>query len=107
VTVLCRIRDMRLHLWAMVVTDYGDENPLYYDYYGFPKEFFEFEFKSHGDSDLANRIVGLYNKVGDSDLPRSLITLTYMILPGRVDRQDHTGFRASWHGWPGEKDVRF
>jgi len=48
----------------MVVTDYGDENPLYYDYYGFPKEFFELKFKSRGDSNLANHIVGLYNKAG-------------------------------------------
>ena len=67
------------------MSDYGDENPLYYDYYGFPGEMFDLKFKSHGDSNLANRIVNLYNKVGDPDPPRTLITLTN-ILPGRVDR---------------------
>jgi len=47
-----------------LVTDYGDENPLYYDYYGFPDEFFNLKFKSRGDSELANRIVDLYTKAG-------------------------------------------
>lgn len=58
---------MHLRLWIIVVTDYGDENPLYYDYYGSPGELFELKFKSRGDSKLANRIVDLYNKVGDLD----------------------------------------
>lgn len=49
------------------MTDYGDENPLYFDYYGFPEEFFQLKFKSRGDSNLANRIVELYKKVVDSD----------------------------------------
>jgi len=49
---------------ARLVTDYGDENPLYFDYYGFPEDFYKIKFKSRGDSHLANRIVGLYNKAG-------------------------------------------
>jgi len=59
------------------VTDYGDENPLYYDYYGFSEGLYELKFKSRGDSDLANRIVDLYNKVGGP--PRALTTLTYIL----------------------------
>jgi aromatic ring-opening dioxygenase catalytic subunit (LigB family) len=51
------------------VTDYGDENPLHYDYYGFPRELYELKFKSHGDLNLANRIVDLYSKVGGPDPP--------------------------------------
>ena len=62
---VARVRDVRLYLRVIVVTDYGDENPLHFDYYGFPPEFFQFKFKSRGDSHLANRIVGLYKKVGD------------------------------------------
>jgi len=42
------------------VTDYGDENPLLYDYYGFPSELYKLKFKSRGDADIANKIVQLY-----------------------------------------------
>lgn len=64
------------------MTDYGDENPLYYDYYGFSGELFELKFKSHGDSNLANRIVDLYNKVGGP--ARALTTLTYILYFARL-----------------------
>lgn len=60
--------DMRLRLWMITVTDYGEENPLHFDYYGCPPDFFKIKFKSRGDSHLANRIVDLYNKVCDLDL---------------------------------------
>lgn len=80
------------------MTDYGDHNPLYYDYYGFPEEFFELKFKSPGDLNLANRIVDLYNKVGDPDPLRALMTLIH-IFPGRIARENHNDLRASWHGW--------
>jgi len=53
---------------VITVTDYGEENALYFDYYGFPPDFFKIKFKSRGDSQLANRIVDLYNKVCDPDL---------------------------------------
>jgi len=49
---------------TQLVTDYEDENPLYYDYYGFAGDLFELKFKSRGDSNLANRIVDLYSKAG-------------------------------------------
>ena len=81
------------------MTDYGDRNPLYYDYYGFSGEFFELKFESPGDSNLANRIVDLYNKVRDLCPPRALVTLIRVLL-GRVARQDHNDFRAPWHGRP-------
>ncbi|KAJ7261376.1 Extradiol ring-cleavage dioxygenase, class III enzyme, subunit B [Mycena haematopus] len=47
-----------------LVTDYGDENPLLMDYYGFPPELYELKFKSRGDSTLANRVVELYKEAG-------------------------------------------
>jgi 4,5-DOPA dioxygenase extradiol len=46
------------------VTDYGDENPLLFDYYGFPEYLYKLKFKSRGDSNLANTVVELYNKAG-------------------------------------------
>lgn len=59
---------MRLHLPTIAsVTDYGNENPLYYDYYGFPSEFFQLKFKSRGDANLAQRIVDLYRNVGEPE----------------------------------------
>ena len=73
---------VRLHLGATVVTDYGDENPLYFDYYGFSPELFRLKFKSRGDSHLANRIVGLYNKVGGFGPPRALTADRYFSRPG-------------------------
>ena len=45
------------------VTDYGEENPLLMDYYGFPKELYKLKFKSKGDTALANRITELYHEV--------------------------------------------
>jgi len=51
------------------VTDYGEENPLYFDYYGSPPDLYKIKFKSRGDSHLANRIVGLYNKVCNLNIP--------------------------------------
>lgn len=90
---------------TIAVTDYGDENPLHFDYHGFPAEFFKLKFKSRGDSQLATRIVDLYNKVCDVDPPWVPPALTY-VSQGRVDRQDHTAFGASWRGWSGGKVSR-
>ncbi|KAH8818680.1 Extradiol ring-cleavage dioxygenase, class III enzyme, subunit B [Flagelloscypha sp. PMI_526] len=47
-----------------LVTDYGDENPLLYDYYGFPKTFYDVEFKSKGDSTISQRVVQLFKEAG-------------------------------------------
>jgi len=51
-------------LGERLVTDYGDENPLLMDYYGFPPELYEAKFKSRGDKALAEQIVGLYKEAG-------------------------------------------
>ena len=48
-----------------VVTDYGAENPLLYDYYGFPEALYQLKFKSRGDSGFANKIVDTYKKASD------------------------------------------
>lgn len=67
---------MCLRLRTIAVTDYGEENPLYFDYYGCPPYFYNIKFKSRGDSNLANRIAGLYNKVCGPDLPQVVTSLT-------------------------------
>ncbi|GAA5951978.1 hypothetical protein JCM3765_005158 [Sporobolomyces pararoseus] len=47
-----------------VVTDYGDENPLLYDYFGFPDELYQIKFRSSGDSQLSRQVVDLLQKAG-------------------------------------------
>ncbi|KAJ3741883.1 Extradiol aromatic ring-opening dioxygenase [Lentinula detonsa] len=51
-------------LGERLVTDYGEENPLLMDYYGFPQESYELKFKSRGDKQLAERLVALYKEAG-------------------------------------------
>ena len=48
------------------VTDYGDENPLLYDYFGFQPSLYKLKFKSRGDSELSQRIVDLFKEVRKS-----------------------------------------
>lgn len=48
------------------VTDYGDNNPLYYDYYGFAPSFYELAFRSKGDKALASHIVDTLQQVHTS-----------------------------------------
>lgn len=45
------------------MSDYGDENPLLMDYYGFPPNMYKLKFKSKGDTTLSKRIVELYKEV--------------------------------------------
>ncbi|TFK42759.1 Extradiol ring-cleavage dioxygenase, class III enzyme, subunit B [Crucibulum laeve] len=47
-----------------LVTDYGDENPLLMDYYGFQPEMYRLKFKSKGDSKLSQRVVDLLTQAG-------------------------------------------
>ncbi|KZP02757.1 Extradiol ring-cleavage dioxygenase, class III enzyme, subunit B [Athelia psychrophila] len=47
-----------------LVTDYGDENPLLMDYFGFQKELYELKFKSRGETALSERIVAAYKEAG-------------------------------------------
>ena len=44
------------------MTDYGDENPLLMDYYGFQPSLYQLKFKSRGDSALSQRVVELFKK---------------------------------------------
>jgi aromatic ring-opening dioxygenase catalytic subunit (LigB family) len=45
------------------VTDYGEDNPLLMDYYGFEPSLYELRFKSRGDHVLSERVVQLYKEV--------------------------------------------
>ncbi|GAA5968536.1 hypothetical protein JCM11641_007670 [Rhodosporidiobolus odoratus] len=47
-----------------VVTDYGEENPLLYDYFGFPDELYDVKFSSSGNRALAERVVTLLQGAG-------------------------------------------
>jgi aromatic ring-opening dioxygenase catalytic subunit (LigB family) len=49
--------------FVTVVTDYGDENPLYYDYYGFPPDLYQLKFRSRGDSAVSRRVVDVFEAV--------------------------------------------
>ncbi|KAG7086667.1 hypothetical protein E1B28_002607 [Marasmius oreades] len=51
-------------LGERLVTDYGDENPLLMDYYGFPEALYQLKFKSRGDSTLTKRVVQLFKDAG-------------------------------------------
>ncbi|TDL27259.1 Extradiol ring-cleavage dioxygenase, class III enzyme, subunit B [Rickenella mellea] len=46
------------------VTDYGNDQPLLMDYYGFHPALYELKFKSRGDSALSNRVVELFEGAG-------------------------------------------
>ncbi|KIJ46386.1 hypothetical protein M422DRAFT_29252 [Sphaerobolus stellatus SS14] len=45
-----------------LVTDYGDENPLLMDYFGFEPQMYKVQFKSRGDSVLSQRIVNIFKQ---------------------------------------------
>ncbi|KAH9854082.1 Extradiol ring-cleavage dioxygenase class III enzyme subunit B [Lenzites betulinus] len=47
-----------------LVTDYGDENPLLMDYFGFQPALYKLKFKSRGNSALSQRVVQLYKDAG-------------------------------------------
>ncbi|KAK9900886.1 Extradiol ring-cleavage dioxygenase class III enzyme subunit B [Cystobasidium minutum MCA 4210] len=47
-----------------LVTDYGDENPLLYDYYGFPQSLYDLTWRSRGSKQLSERIVQEFRKAG-------------------------------------------
>ncbi|KAG8840305.1 hypothetical protein FRB91_006321 [Serendipita sp. 411] len=47
-----------------LVTDYGEENPLLMDYYGFPPELYQIKFKSKGDSGVAQEVVAALKEAG-------------------------------------------
>lgn len=50
----------------ILVADYGAENPLLMDYYGFPRELYQVKFKSRGDSGVAQEVVQALKDAGIS-----------------------------------------
>ncbi|KAJ3992298.1 Extradiol ring-cleavage dioxygenase, class III enzyme, subunit B [Lentinula boryana] len=61
------LRALILHRYLnvlVIVTDYGEENPLLMDYYGFPQESYELKFQSRGDKQLSEQLVTLYKEAG-------------------------------------------
>jgi hypothetical protein len=79
--VLCETHLRSLSNDSKLVTDYGDENPLLFDYYGFPEYLYKLKFKSRGDSNLANTVVELYNKVRRKPFRLWPAPLINMIIP--------------------------
>ncbi|KAF7796874.1 hypothetical protein EIP86_008059 [Pleurotus ostreatoroseus] len=73
-----------------LVTDYGDENPLLYDYFGFPPALYELKFKSRGDPALSEHIVQLFKDAGY--LARTTTKLESRGLDGRGGRGPGAGF---------------
>ncbi|CAD6572211.1 MAG: hypothetical protein CYPHOPRED_004747 [Cyphobasidiales sp. Tagirdzhanova-0007] len=55
------------------VTDYADENPLHYDYYGFPQELYDLTWRSRGSKALSEEIVSSFLKAG---LPARTVPVT-------------------------------
>ncbi|KAF9452866.1 Extradiol aromatic ring-opening dioxygenase [Macrolepiota fuliginosa MF-IS2] len=51
-------------LGERLVTDYGDNQPLLMDYYGFPPQLYQLKFVSRGDAELSKRVVDLYKEHG-------------------------------------------
>ena len=93
-----------IELWlttAHPVTDYGDENPLLYDYYGFQPALYQLKFKSRGDSALSQRVVQLYKDVG-SRFHTGVLWSWDLIgrSAGRLFGEDHHEAPASWSGRP-------
>lgn len=77
------------------VTDYGSENPLLYDYYGFDREFYELKFKSRGDSALSNRVVSLFKEVLPSPFSRNRFLCSLVYPLGWTPCTHHADARAT------------
>lgn len=95
-------------LGARLVTDYGDENPLLYDYSGFAPEMYKLKFKSKGDARLSQRVVQLYKDVGRV----SVCCVLILILVGRIfctynDEARSTGPRRArlFRTWSGSWSI--
>jgi len=69
------------------VTDYGEENPLLMDYFGFQPELYQLKFKSRGDSALSRRVVELYKEVRISSI---IITLNPFQLSSKAGQSART-----------------
>ena len=56
------VAGVRPHILS-TVSDYGEENPLFYDYYGMSPDLYRIKFKSRGDSALSQHVVQLLKEV--------------------------------------------
>ncbi|KAL7283272.1 hypothetical protein ACG7TL_002701 [Trametes sanguinea] len=72
-------------LGERLVTDYGDENPLLMDYFGFQPALYQLKFKSRGDSALSQRVVQLFKDV--SVIEASLTYHAFLDLPGLTEHR--------------------
>ncbi|MBW0494883.1 hypothetical protein O181_034598 [Austropuccinia psidii MF-1] len=50
--------------WPISVTDYGKDQPLLYDYYGFPPECYEAKWHSNGSSEISDQVIECLTKAG-------------------------------------------
>ena len=67
------------------VTDYGEENPLLMDFYGFDPETYKLKFDSRGDATLSRRVVELFQQVCIYILSLfSPLTQAFLIRPSRI-----------------------
>lgn len=89
------------------MSDYGDENPLYFDYYGFQPELYKLKFKSRGDSAVSQRVVDLFKEVSRAlvlifcaNVHTHLIRLAYPhgspLHPNRVESMVCSDVRLAW-----------
>ena len=79
------------------MTDYGDENPLLMDYYGFQPALYQLKFKSRGDSVLSKRVVELYKDV--SSITDNVIAFRINLMVGRISCKDDLETRGARGRW--------
>lgn len=53
-----------VHVHPLTVTDYGDNQPLLMDYFGFHPSLYKLKFESSGDSSLSQRVVDAFTEAG-------------------------------------------
>ena len=51
-------------MYEPAVTDYGDNQPLLMDYYGFDPEMYKLKFNSRGDHSVSQRVVDAFSSAG-------------------------------------------
>lgn len=84
------------------MTDYGDENPLLMDYFGFQRELYELKFKSRGNAALSQRVVQVLKEVCFGGVAcRNLFILRLGGISRTHDKQIRSPWRRrAWFQWP-------
>lgn len=67
------------------MTDYGDDQPLLMDYFGFDRELYELKFSSNGSHELSERVVSAFKSAG------MLARLTTSVEPRGQDGRGYPG----------------